>query len=116
MKLKKLGHFRELAYGDTESIYEVLEKPNYSNKVKVLEYLARGKISSVSPCLVTDVLSGEVIAPLEMKTDGKWSWGSDLLHYVSQYNITLPTEFLTDAANWDGADFNVNISEISGYE
>lgn len=64
-------------------------------KDRIVRYMKNGKISSCSPAIVKDVLSGEPInAPLSCMNDGIYAWRSDLIYYIEKYNINLPDDFI----------------------
>lgn len=56
-----------------------------------------------TPAFVEDVLApGRLIGSPHILTDGAWCWPSDLAHYVENYHVRLPTEFLAHMReqNW----------------
>lgn len=85
----------------------------YPEREKVISYLDAGVDCVMAPGLVCDVISGEVIGPLAMKTDGVWIWGSDLSVYVARYNIAPPAEFLDLVRSWSGVPFDADLDAIS---
>jgi len=103
MKLKKVGFFKELDYGNeqAESLYEVVRASPASNEDKVICYLESGKIFLVSPFVTQDVLLKEkkYIRGYKILTDGVWAWSSDLSYYVKEYHIVLNKDFITHMSN-----------------
>lgn len=96
-KLKKIGFFKELSYGDnSESILELVNKGDLSIIDSICNYLKNGVILMVSPTIVMDEISEEKksIGTLCIQTDGIWVWPSDLAYYVERYNLLLPSEFV----------------------
>ena len=61
---------------------------------KILEYLNNGNITLVSTDKGIDVLTGEkIVSSYCILTDGEFTWGNTLAHYVLHYNLKLPDEF-----------------------
>ncbi|MCJ2140886.1 hypothetical protein [Methylobacterium sp. E-066] len=106
MELKKVGFFRDLAYGDT---FEIAIKDHVgigrcSDKYKVLLYLDAGVPFIVSPGPSRDILDKQrkIIGPLAIFTDGIYAWPADLSYYVKNYCAPLPDHFIghMQASNW----------------
>lgn len=111
--LRQLCHFRELPYGVCGSLHDAMRGKEYPEREKVVSYLDAGVVCAMAPGLVCNVISGEVIGPLVMKTDGVWIWGSDLSVYVAKYNIAPPADFLDLVRSWKGTPFDVDLDVIS---
>lgn len=99
-KLKRIGFFRELPYGeeDGDSLKSLVSKLDDPNKSEITDYLKNGILLIASPGLAKDVLGGnaEIIGGLCILTDGTWAWPSDLAYYVERYSVGLPKDFI----NW----------------
>ena len=90
-----IGQTRE-TYKDDKypSIMELIRKP-IKGKDKVLNYMKKCRISSVSPAIVTDVIEPQnKINELYCMTDGVYGWRSDVIYYVEKYDMALPDEFV----------------------
>lgn len=111
--LRELCFFKEVPYGNDGSIFDAMREVEHSQQDKIKPYLLNGVVCAVSPGLVEDVISGEVIGPLSMQTDGVWIWGSDLYTYVAKYNVRLPEEFVEEVICWNGGKFNVDLSTLN---
>lgn len=98
LKLRKLGFYRELRYGDKLGVSLKKAIRNYpaENEDKIVEYLENGAIYCVTPELVFDIFdeSKGIIANLEILTDGMWAWYSDLAYYVKFYHVELDADFI----------------------
>lgn len=97
MKLKRVGFFSDLRYGDSTEgpITCFIDAACAGEQVKELQYLKSGHTLIASPGFSRDVLSPEkIIGPLAMLTDGEYVWPSDLAYYVEHYRVKLPRHFL----------------------
>jgi len=117
-KLKKVGFFKELSYGDSngESIFELVNKGDSSIADTIYNYLKNGIILIVSPTVAIDEISKEKkeIGTLCIQTDGIWGWPSDLAYYVKHYNVLLPNEFLNNIFINNGVvNDNIDISLLT---
>jgi hypothetical protein len=62
---------------------------------KIIAYLDSGEVTLASPSCSVDVFSGKTINRTTcILTDGVFSWSDSLGHYVQQYNLQLPSDFL----------------------
>ena len=98
MKLKHIGFFRELQHGDPNGPSlksAVRPAPNYETK-DIVKYLRTAPLLVASPGLVRDILDpvAPIIGAPNILTDGEWAWPEDLAHYVENYNVDLPQEFV----------------------
>ena len=93
-----LGHYKEIYKNNSyPSINNDINK-NIENKDKILSYMKGCKVTSASPTILTDVISGKRMPfPLTCMTDGKYAWRSDLIYYVENYNLLLPSDFVDHA-------------------
>lgn len=98
MKLKRVGFFRELRYGDEHgmSLKEAVCNISSKNEDKIVEYLNNGMVLCVTAGLVPDILdeSKGIIGNLKIITDGEWAWPSDLSYYVKAYHVKLDVDFI----------------------
>ncbi len=100
LKLKKVGHFSDLSYGDNsqDSLGNARRKLEVDNLElsKITHYLSGGYQVAASPGITRDILSTEHkhIGPAFILSDGVWRWHSDLAYYVENYRVALPEEFL----------------------
>lgn len=90
-----LGRYKE-NYGKNE--YPSM-KPDIgalkADKKQIINYMKKCRITSFSPAIVHDVLSGERINhELTCMTDGLYAWRSDLIYYIDKYNLNLPEDFI----------------------
>lgn len=103
MKLKQVGFYRELDYGNeqVESIYEVITASPNANEDKIICYLESGEVFLVSPSVTRDVLLRDkrFIGCLKILTDGIWTWPSDLAYYVKEYHVALNKDFISHMSN-----------------
>lgn len=77
------------------SIYDLVSDNEIQNKSYIVNYLKSGRVSSASPSIVYDIISGEKINQhLEMLNDGKYAWRSDTIYYFEKYNMKLSDEFI----------------------
>ncbi len=112
MKLKALCFFEETPYGNCGSIYEAKRDEAHAYKEKIISYLSSGVVCAAAFGLIKDIISGEVIGPQSMLTDGFWVWGSDLSTYVKKYNVELPEDFIAQVKQWDEQSFDVDLSSV----
>lgn len=96
MNRKYIGYFSELnLYADNGSIHEnIVDNVEY-NKEAVIEYLANQKRIASCPKVAIDCITGKEIAKsFSVFTDGEFEWCDFLIHYIKEYNIKLPKEFI----------------------
>ncbi|EOT8832131.1 hypothetical protein ACNENL_001402 [Escherichia fergusonii] len=93
----KMISFKELAREDADSsLYDARGGLPSDYVSKVLNYLRAGTVLAVSAEISCDVFSNNnaIIGTLEIYTDGEWGWYSDLIYYVENYHVALPSLFL----------------------
>jgi hypothetical protein len=105
MKLKRVGFFRELRHGapDGPQLRSLIADLPQPDEARIVDYLKSGVVLIATPAFVEDVLTpGQRIGSPHILTDGVWAWPGDLAHYVENYHVRLPEEFLTDMRrnNW----------------
>lgn len=97
--MQKVGWYRELRHGDPggPSLHDASPLPDRV-RGPVLAHLASGRVAVAGSGQATDVVTGEVVGPLALVTDGEWVWPSDLPHYVETRDAPLPAAFVEHAA------------------
>ena len=102
MKLKKVGIYKELSYGEENdpSIFDVIGS-EISNKKEICNYLKSGFVLAACAGTVSDVINPEkgIIGPPDCLTDGTWIWYADLAYYVAEYNLKPDEAFLEHMKN-----------------
>lgn len=101
---KQFGFFSNMAKADAIAELESLQnKTPQEFEDKILEYLQRGKQVVAVPGLASDVLSGDVIGPPNVYSDGTWTWTSEANYYVKQYHVSVPDAFIRHMQknNWE---------------
>ncbi len=95
--MTRLCNYTEYGSSNGISMREHFENQPYNGKDKIVAYLrSKGKSTMVQMKVAEDRLTGERIKgmfSLELLTDGKFSWWSDLAYHVEKYNLRLPKEF-----------------------
>ena len=93
----RLCNFTEYGYSSGISMKDFVQKEPYSGKDKIVSYLNKGgKPTMVSMEAGSDKFTGERIngmPSVELRSDGKFTWWSDLAYHVEKYNLRLPKEF-----------------------
>jgi hypothetical protein len=116
-KLRGVGFFRELPYGDQngESLENGVAKVSLENMDRIISYLKSGVAGVVAPAISRDFLSPrhEIIGSLALRTDGEFLWPSDLAHYVEKYRVGLPEDFLR---HMEMNDWQVPVVDTSALE
>lgn len=101
--IRTLGFFADFGGGRhyQGNIRDAVREEPQANEDRVIEYLKTGHILLDVLETASDVLSGrqQLIGASSLLTDGKWVWRLDLPHYVANYHLTLPEEFLREAAS-----------------
>lgn len=93
----KIITFNELARDESDSsILDARGGLQSDYVTKVLSYLRAGTVLAISSEITYDVFSNNnaIIGTLEIYTDGEWGWYSDLIYYVENYHVALPSLFL----------------------
>lgn len=92
-----LCNFTKYGCNNGVSIKDSACKHSYPEKQKIVSCLKNeGKCIMVQAKIAKDRLTNERISGLfglELFSDGKYSWWSDLAYHVGKYNLRLPTEF-----------------------
>jgi hypothetical protein len=116
-KLREVGFFRELSYGDQngESLESAVAKASLENIERIVSYLQSGVAGVVAPRISRDFPSPrhEIIGSLALRTDGEFLWPSDLAHYVEKYRVSLPADFLRHIEMLDWQVPAVDISALT---
>jgi hypothetical protein len=118
MKIKYAGFYDELEYINRQcgSIYEVIAKSSNQDKDKIIPYLESGEVLWACPTVTRDVLLKveKFIGPLNILTDGIWTWPSDLVYYLKEYHVALDKDFISHMRNnnWVFDKNAVNFEEL----
>jgi hypothetical protein len=103
LTLNQIGYFRELEHGDPLglALADGLSASPHPREGDIVRYLRQGHAMATSPILVEDALDPErpPIGTLQILTDGKWEWPSDLAYYVDRYHVRLPDDFVEHMAS-----------------
>ena len=95
--MTRLCDYTEYGSSNGISMKDHFESKPYNGKDKIVAYLkTKGKSTLVRMEMSKDRLTGERIKDmfsLELFTDGKFSWWSDLAYHIEKYNLRLPAEF-----------------------
>ncbi|MFG2346758.1 hypothetical protein [Streptomyces phaeochromogenes] len=99
--IRTVGFFREqpAQWGikNEESIHGLVRKRGETDENEIAAYLVNGVDIFSEMGAEADVLSEEgflIAGGASLKTDGEWVWRYDLPHYVTEYHLALPEEFL----------------------
>jgi hypothetical protein len=123
-KLIPVGFFHELSDDPDErrtlpSLCAALSQTPHDDEARIVSYLKSGICVGARGCYVEDVLDPSSKAPLHahLYTDGTYLWRSDIAHYVEQYHLRLPLEFVHHMAamNWhvpDEEEVDVDLLEV----
>ncbi len=93
MDANLLKLWKEFGNEGAPSIRSAFEKEPYEEKDAVIRYLKAGKIKLATFEYFKDAITGEEIAPLQILTDGEFTWDSSFAYYVEKYNLRLPKVF-----------------------
>ena len=91
-----LLQFKEFGCENGPSIKSFFAENKYEHQEEIAKYLDNSKIVSMAPEYDKDIISGELIKPLQSKairTNGVFSWDSSLSFYVRKYNFKLPSVY-----------------------
>jgi hypothetical protein len=98
MKLRRVGFFREFAYGDPNgpSLRAAVRPDPAPDEIPMAVYLYRAVVLAAVSGASDDVLdpAGGYAPPPHLMTDGVWLWPADLSYYVRRYHVRLPDEFV----------------------
>ena len=91
-----IGRFRETYHDDCfPSVLDYISPEEPENKQQILNYLKKGRVVSLAPARLKDVVTNEYInISLRCMSDGKYSWRSDLIYYYEKYNVKLDPGFI----------------------
>lgn len=95
--VKFVGYFRELRHGRADGPSFVHAKGRFNGNVEeVVRYLESAATLATASGILYDKFrdDGPRIGPLAIKTDGEWTWPSDLAYYLKEYAVELPDEFV----------------------
>lgn len=69
------------------------------NSEKLVDFILHAGILDIgSTAEAKDVFTGEGTGIRDnLRTDGEFSWGTDLAYYVKEYNLMLPEDFVRHA-------------------
>ncbi|MFC8200388.1 hypothetical protein ACFUTV_34100 [Streptomyces sp. NPDC057298] len=106
--IRTVGFFHEQSaqWGirNDESIHGFVRKAGEADENEIAAYLVNGVDIFSEMGAEVDVLSAdEFVIPggASLKTDGEWVWRYDLPHYVTEYHLALPEEFLSRIRDLD---------------
>ena len=99
--VRPVGFFAELNLHQAKGrplLRDVVQDTPVADEGRIVAYLRAGRPTWVSRGRGHDVLRPEWIPiPDEhglLRTDGVWTWPSELAYYVEQYHVRLPAEFV----------------------
>jgi hypothetical protein len=101
-----VGEFNELEHGnpDGPSLRSAVRDHAGMYAHELVAYLRSGAVLAATVAVVRDVLAPDsaAIGGLQVLTDGRWLWYSDLAHYVDRYHVELDPRFVAHAqrSNW----------------
>ncbi len=112
-----IGEFQELKHGrsDGPSLRAAMRDHAGPDELRPVEYLRSGSTLAATGASVHDVLSPgrELIDGLQLLTDGRWFWYSDLAHYVELYHVALGDRFVRHARDQNWAAPPLTTAELS---
>lgn len=89
--------FKLLELTDNNLKEHNLKNFTIQDKEKIIKYLRKSEYLSILLDCTTCIFTGEIIEHFDThKTDGKWIWSADIIHYIEKYNFILPFDFLSD--------------------
>jgi hypothetical protein len=88
------------------------------NKARLRDYLTRAQIvASTSrtsfPCPFTGKRTTRAVS---FRTDGKWLWLDDLPDYIDDYDVAIPTEFLSEITSHAYIPPTIDLSALGQLE
>ena len=114
MKLKRIGYYKEMPHGDdtNPSIMDYIHK-KIEHKNDICKYLQSGCTLAACGSVVMDIISPEkgIIGSPDDVTDGTWMWPADLVYYVQNYNLELPSEFI-ETMKKNGWEIKVTLDDL----
>ena len=100
-KVEIIGRIKELN-GEAFPSIKTLIHSKIPQKNRVLCYLKTAETVSVSPGVMTDVLTGKRTGlQLRCYSDGQFFWRSDVPYYVEKYDMALPEHFVEHILSQD---------------
>jgi hypothetical protein len=97
--LKPVGLYREMYNGrhaELPSITESFTERTIEDRAEVLNYLrsAPGVFDVLD--VLTDLVNGtdKIMSASSLISDGEWVWRVDSIHYLANYNLDIPDDFL----------------------
>ena len=100
----KVFAFRELSWHDAPdgvSLKDAVRPAPHPDRAGILAYLRSGKWFAVRPLVVPDYFQPErdMVSDSHWYTDGEWIWPTDLIYYVAEYHVELPSEWVARMAS-----------------
>ncbi len=93
--MKSIVEFKEIHGNNYPSIQTLISSTEDEYKLKIIDYLKKGRHIAESPSRVTDFITKKPLKmALSMQSDGVYSWRSDFVYYYENYNIKLKPEFI----------------------
>ncbi|WP_128375961.1 hypothetical protein [Streptomyces cavernae] len=99
--IRTFGFFREQSqqWGieNSDSIRDFVRPVGEKDENEIVSYLVNGADIFSEMGAEVDVLSPDgfaIAGGASLKTDGAWVWRYDLPHYVADYHLALPEEFV----------------------
>lgn len=98
MALRRAGFFRELGYGNEQgpSLEECRHEAAQADEALILGYLESGSVLVAMFGVEDDYFdpAKTAIADTAIVTDGTWCWPGELAHYVREYHVAVPADFV----------------------
>lgn len=93
--LTLVGAFKDFGDGDEfHALRDRIGRLALDVRPAVVDYLEQGVPVSAVPGYVPDAMDGsEVRLTRSHRTDGRYIWRHDLVHYVLKYGVALPLDF-----------------------
>lgn len=101
---KEFGFYGKMAKAEVIAELESLRNSTPQEfEDRILNYLQRGKQIVAVAGLASDALSGDIIGPPNIFSDGEWTWTSEAIYYVKRYHVRVPEEFVRQmqSNNWE---------------
>jgi len=101
--LRKLGFYKELAYGSDDQPSLTQREPLAPDlKARVVAYLESAPVVAASQAICCDYFTGTPVGSQNFQTDGIWVWFSDLTYYVREYDTVLDADFVAGVQRGGG--------------
>jgi hypothetical protein len=89
--------FKLLEFTDYDLKKDEVKNFQIQDKEKIIEYMRKSEYLSILLDSTNCIFTGEIIEHFDThKTDGKWIWSADIIHYIEKHNFILPLDFLSD--------------------